>query len=487
MGEQERLLAQLEEKVEWIELAERSLAECQADLKATADRLEQLELLVRAITGSRSWQLAQHIGQIGRRFAPSGTRRHRLFRGATRCDPPAASAPIIHVRGQESSSDSRVLVIDYRLPSPDRDAGSLRMVEIVRAILDRGYRVSFIPDNLLVWPPYFQDLQRMGVEVVCRPEFDSIAQYLKRNGPSFQLAIICRVEIAAQHMTTVRRLAPQAKIVFDTVDLHFVREERHAQLTHDESLVAAAAERKRTELRLAMRADLTIVVSPIEKKILERECPEIDVRIIPTMYPTETRDPPGWESRRDIVFIGGFAHAPNVDAVLYFVDAIFPLVRDRVPEAIFKVIGSDPPPEIQRLAGPHVEILGHVPDVRPIFDRARLSVAPLRFGAGVKGKVNQSMSLGVPTVVTAIAAEGMYLVHGQDAMVADDAESFADCVVQLWSRPELWNTVSANGRCSFREHFSVEAATPYIDELLEWAGLSPVTAGDRRTVPAAVG
>ena len=136
------------------------------------------------------------------------------------------------------------------------------------------------------------------------------------------------------------------------------------------------------------------------------------------------------------------------------------------------MIGPEPPPEVRRLSSPNIEILGYVADVRPYFDCARLSVAPLRFGAGVKGKVNQSMALGVPTVVTSIAAEGMYLVHGHNAMIADDPESFADAVVRVWTSTELWERLSTNGRENLREHFSVEAASQPIDELLEWAGLS---------------
>ncbi len=214
-----------------------------------------------------------------------------------------------------------------------------------------------------------------------------------------------------------------------------------------------------------------------------RECPGLDVRIVSTIYPIEERDFPGLEARRTIIFIGGFEHPPNSDAVLYFAREIFPRVRAIIPDAVFQAIGPEPPPEVRRLSSPNIEILGYVADVRPYFDCARLSVAPLRFGAGVKGKVNQSMALGVPTVVTTIAAEGMYLVHGHNAMIADDPESFADAVVRVWTSTELWERLSTNGRENLREHFSVEAASQPIDGLLEWAGLS-ASAGSRNSNPA---
>lgn len=384
------------------------------------------------------------------------------------------SRPVLltHPRLRESADRGRVLVIDHRLPTPDRDSGSLRMMELIRAILGRGHHVTFIPDNFFVWPPYLQDLEAIGVEVVHPPEYRFVAQFLKERGRDFDLAIISRAGIAARHLTTVRRLAPRARIVFDTVDLHFLREERQARLVQDSALQSAGAGRKRQELRLARSADLTLVVSPIEVDILEQECPGLDVRIISNIIPIDGADVPGLEGRRNILFIGGFDHAPNVDAVLYFAREILPRVTACIPDAVFQVIGSYPTPEIQQLAGPNIQVLGYVADVKPIFDRARVSVAPIRFGAGVKGKVNQSMALGVPVVVTSVAAEGMYLVHEQNAMIADDPESFADAVVRVWNSRELWERVSINGRHNLREHFSVEAAAKPIDEMLEWAGLT---------------
>ena len=270
----------------------------------------------------------------------------------------------------------------------------------------------------------------------------------------------------------MRRNAPQARIVFDTVDLCFVREEREARLAGNPDLHAAASRRKEQELRLVKTADLTLVVSSIEKAVLEAEFDgRIDVRILSNILPVPESEPPAYENRHDILFIGGLDYAPNVDAVLFFAQKIFPQVQERIPGAVFKVIGNYPPPEISGLVSPSVHILGFVPDVKPLFDHARVSVAPLRFGAGVKGKVNQSMSFGVPTVVTSIAAEGMYLTDDENTLIADDPDRFADAVVRLWTSPKLWQKLSKNGRLNCSQHFSVEAAAKPIDELLEWAGL----------------
>ncbi|MGC8638477.1 MAG: glycosyltransferase [Isosphaeraceae bacterium] len=396
--------------------------------------------------------------------------RHRLSAHPT---PYQAPSRIVHPHGEETEPRGRVLVIDHRMLTPDRDAGSMRMLELIRGISQRGHHVSFLPDNLLTGAPYHRQLQRIGVEVLHHPYCQSVAAFLKQNGHEYDLVILSRAEIAARHMTTVRRFAPQAKVVFDTVDLHFLRETREAELKQDPSLRAAAARRKQQELRLVRSADLTLVASPAELEMLERECPWHDVRVFPTVYRLGEAEIPDWAERRNIVFIGSFEHPPNVDAVLHFAREILPTVLARIPEAVFQVIGSGPTPEILALAGRNIEILGFVPDVAPYFRGARLSVAPLRFGAGVKGKVNQSMALGVPTVVSSIAAEGMHLAHEENAMIADDPEAFAAAIVRVWTSPELWRRLSEGGRANVREYFSVEATSRRIDGLLSWVGLFP--------------
>ncbi len=427
-------------------------------------------------------RIVHHEGLTSGRSVKSGVKSYQLVnqakfrtrwreRLATHPDPLAGPVRLVHSHGAGHSIGGQVLVIDHRLPTPDRDAGSLRMLEIVRAIRRRGHHVAFLPDDLMAYAPYRQALQGIGVEVVHHPYYRSVRSFLRQHGEEFDLVIISRAEIAARHMGTVRRLAPGAKVVFDTVDLHFLREAREAELKQDRNCAVSAARRKQQELDLARTADLTLVVSQIELNLLRQECPGLDVRMLSTITPIDKAAIPRFEDRRGIVFIGGFEHPPNLDAVLYFAREIFPMVQARIPECVFQVIGSAPTPEILALASPRIQVLGYVPEVRPYFDQARVSVAPVRFGAGVKGKVNQSMSRGVPVVVTQVAAEGMFLVHEQSAMVADDPQSFADAIVRVWNSRELWEQLSRNGLSTLREHFSVESATHRIDELLQWAGL----------------
>ncbi|RZA18576.1 MAG: glycosyltransferase, partial [Lysobacteraceae bacterium] len=170
-------------------------------------------------------------------------------------------------------------------------------------------------------------------------------------------------------------------------------------------------------------------------------------------------------AREGLLFVGGFRHPPNVDAVLWFVREVFPRIRSLRPGMQFHCIGGDVPAEIRnlsRLDGVHLH--GHVPDLQPWLDGCRISVAPLRYGAGVKGKVNQAMAHGLPVVATSPAVEGMHLLDGQDVLVADDAAAYADAVLRLDGDEALWNRITANGRDNVARHFSPEAARATVRE-----------------------
>jgi O-antigen biosynthesis protein len=381
-------------------------------------------------------------------------------------DSPTSPVRIVRDHGPGVQAPGNVLVIDHRLPTPDRDAGSVRMFEMMRLIRQRHFHVTFIPGNLLAQSPYKENLQRNGIEVIHHPYYCSVGEYLEQHGGEFDLVIMSRAEVAARHFVAVKTHAPNAKIVYDTVDLHHLRGEREAAITGKKEVSRVAAFLERQELWLARNCDVTLVVSPIEKTILEAKCPGIDARIIPTIVAVDDRQIPGFDSRSNIVFIGGFEHPPNVDAVLYFCREIMPRIRQELSGVVFQVIGPDAPAEVLGLASDDIQILGHVHDVRPIFDQARISVAPLRFGAGVKGKVNLTMSLGVPAVLSSIAAEGMYLSDGENVLIADEPASFADSVIRLYRSRELWERLSEQGQRNVREHFSIEAAAERIDSLM---------------------
>ncbi|MFD2111112.1 glycosyltransferase [Thiorhodococcus fuscus] len=360
-------------------------------------------------------------------------------------------------RARERLVARRALVVDNYMVTPDRESGSLRMLNLFRILQGLGYKVTFAAANLEAPQPYVADLQRIGIEVLYRPYVRSIASHLARCGRDYDLVILSRADAAAQTMKAVRRHCTAARILFDTVDLHFLRERRLAELKGDRATHLVAEMRKRQELDLMRQADLTLVVSETERALLAEEAPDVEVRLVSNIHRIfGSAKPP--EQRRDLLFIGAFAHPPNSDAMVYFCKEILPLVRAELPDVRLKIIGTDPPIEVQECAGQGVEILGYVPDVTGYLADSRISVAPLRYGAGVKGKVNQSLAHGLPVVATSIAAEGMHLRDGDSILIADTPADFASAVVRLYRDDALWTRLSDGGLAVMERHFGFAAA-----------------------------
>ena len=359
----------------------------------------------------------------------------------------------------------RALIVDATTPMPDHDSGSLRMVNLMRVLVDLGCQVSFMPENRLYVERYTDALQQLGVEALYTPYAQDPVKFLRERGREFDLVILSRHYVAASFVGLVRLYAPQARLAFDTVDLHYLREQRAAELAGDAALARHAAATRAQELKLIRESDVTLVVSPVERELLAKDAPGARVDVLSNVHEVHGCSKPFGE-RRDLVFVGGFQHPPNTDAVEWFVAEVFAHVLAALPEVRFHVIGSKVPESIRALAGEHVLVHGFVEDILPYMDDCRISVAPLRYGAGVKGKVNMAMSCGLPVVATAIAVEGMHVRDGEDVLVAADAAAFAALVVRLYRDEALWNTLSANGLVNVERHFSFAAARAAAARLL---------------------
>ena len=384
------------------------------------------------------------------------------WRDALTAQPPAGSVPtpaLLHRRQRQ------VLVIDALTPQPNRDSGSLRLVNLMRLLIEEGAHVVFVPANRSADGDYTAALQQIGVECWHAPYAARFPAWLREHGPRFDVVMVSRHYIAGEMLPLLRRYAPTARVLFDTVDLHYLRERRAAELDGDASALRAAMRTRELELALIREADTTLVVSEVERALLAVDAPDANVRVLSNLH-RETPPGPIWSQRDGLLFVGGFRHAPNVDAVLWFARDVFSRIRAVRPTLEFHCIGGDVPNEIARLADiPGVRIHGHVPDLQHLLDGTRVSVAPLRYGAGVKGKVNQAMAHGLPVVATTAAVEGMHLQEGDDVLVADDAAAFADAVLRLHEDEALWARLSANGRDNVARHFSLDAARVVVREL----------------------
>ena len=358
-----------------------------------------------------------------------------------------------------------ILVIDHHLPMPEKDAGSLRMFHILNILRRLGHRVTFIPDNLADMPPYGDKLRKRGIKVVNHPYIKKVRDYLISHGSEFDAVVLSRCDFARKHIGDVRLHAPQSRVIFDTVDLHFLRTDRQAELTSDPKIRERASEKRQLEYDLIDQADETWVVSGVEQKLLREARPGKSIEIVPTIVDVPGSKTP-FSLRRDFLFIGGFQHTPNIDAVIFFLEKIHPLVKEHLSDAKFYIIGDKTPPEVVALATDNVIVAGLQPDVRPLFESVKLSVAPLRYGAGIKGKINLSMSFGVPVVATSLAVEGITLTDREDILIADEPENFARALIELYESEELWNRLSTNGIKITKAHYSVSAVRKRLNRLL---------------------
>ncbi len=367
---------------------------------------------------------------------------------------------------REHRAKRRVLVIDATTPQPDQDSGSVRLVNILRLLRERGDAVSFFADNRSFVDGYSQKLQQLGVEVLWHPWLSDPVGWFAQNAKRFDAFFVCRHYVASIYLPLVRQHAPRAKFIFDTVDLHYLREQRAAALSGREDLARAAAETRDKELRLIRESDVSVVVSPVEQELLSRDAPGARVDVLSNVHQVFGRRC-GFAERKDVMFIGGFQHPPNIDAAEWFVREIWPLVRVELPELRFHLIGSKATAAVRVLGDVEgVMFHGFVEDIEPFLDSCRLALAPLRYGAGVKGKVNMSMSYGQPVVGTSVATEGMFVRPGLDVLVANTPAEFAARLIEAYRDETLWMQLSDNGLANVERHFSFDAARLALQRVL---------------------
>lgn len=340
---------------------------------------------------------------------------------------------------------NRVLVLEHCTPTPDQDAGSVSVFNIMLLMREMDFQITFIAeDNYLYDPEYTTKLQRAGIEVLYGPYTTSVEKHLQEMGSRYDLVFFFRPKVVERNIEAARRYAPQAKTLFYTHDIHHIRMEREARLLQSGAKQTEADQMKARELAAIRAVDSTIVVSTAEMEILQPQVPDKSLELLPLLL-----DIPGtghgFEQRNGIAFVGGYQHTPNVDAVHYFVSEIMPHIRTHLPGVKFHIVGSKPPQSVLDLACADIAVEGYVEELSRFLDTMRVAVAPLRYGAGVKGKVGTALASGLPVVATPIAAEGMEITDGSHVLLANTPDLFAIQITKLYSDKELWQRLSQNG------------------------------------------
>jgi len=370
---------------------------------------------------------------------------------------------------RERRLHKRALVVDATNPTPQQDAGSVTTTLTLRLFQELGYKVHFVPqDNFLYEPEHTDALLRTGVECAYAPYDSGFEDYVERYGDLFDVVLVYRVTVLDRVLADLRRHAPQAAVLFHAMDLHFLRMERAAAVEGDAEAMDAAADMKRRELALVGEVDATITHSTFEQALLAREAPGAPVVVWPFMFEFHGTAA-GFDERVDFCFLGGYRHGPNIDAATYLARDVLPLIRRKLPQARLVLAGANPGPEVLALAGPDVEVTGMVEDLRDVFDRVRVFACGLRVGAGTKGKISTAMAYGLPVVSTSCGAEGMDLLDGREALIADGPAAFAAACVRLHRDAALWRELSQAGQALVQRKHSLDMGRRTLAEAIETA------------------
>lgn len=366
----------------------------------------------------------------------------------------------------------RVLFLDYDAPQLDRDAGSYAAIQEIRMFQAMGCKVTFASANQMYAGRHTALLQRLGVEVIYSPFCAGIASLLQTRGKEFDLVYITRYSVARSFMAAVIEHAPQARRIINVADLHFLREIRDALLLEDAVAMAAAVATREAEIAALGSAELILSYSHVEQAVITSHITHGPKAALLPWVVDVTPLRASFAERRDVAFLGGFGHQPNVGAVKYFATEVMPLLRAALPGVRFLVYGSKVTPEIEALATADIVIKGYIADVAAIFDTCRVFVAPLLTGAGMKGKVLDCLAAGIPSVLSPIAAEGIGIRDGVDCAIAAKPAEWVEAIAALYNSEAKWNAMSASAHDLAAKRYSFAAGVTHFREVLGSIGFA---------------
>ena len=357
----------------------------------------------------------------------------------------------------------KILAVSYDVPRPDQSAGELRFFTLL-ALLVQSHDVSFFSDNRQPDPE--RDVAAMSLKQLGIPIASGTFEHLLRR-ERFDVVFFEFYFVAEDLLDLVRAWQPSARIVVDSVDVHFHRLRSKARLTGLPADRDLAETMHSTELSVYRKADLVLTVSEEDRRILRDEGLGSDIDVIPTIHVMHPLVSHHWSDRLALIFVGGYKWAPNVDAMLYFCQDVLPLLRKMIPRLRLRIVGSAPTNEIKALASENVEVVGFVPETTSYLFSSDISIAPLRYGGGIKGKIGEAMAHGLPVVTTSIGAEGFGFQVGKDVLVGDTPQAFADAIATLWQDRALYESVRKNGWNYINDRFSVQAVERLIKPIFE--------------------
>jgi len=350
----------------------------------------------------------------------------------------------------------RALVIDDRVPKADRDAGSLAILSHMQSLQRFGFEIVFAAaTEFAASDDDCAGLAALGITCVRAPYYGSIEEVLRRQAGEFDVVYMHRVANAVKYGELARHHNPKARRIYSVADLHHLRFARQAHAEDRPELLARSRWLQFLEYAAAVSSDAVITHSNEEAQALAKQIPAGKVHIVRWSVPLREVTRP-FAERSGVAFIGGYGHEPNLDAARWLIDEIMPQVRKRQPNIECFLVGSNLPEQIRRLCGNGVTAVGYVKDLNEIFDKVRLTVAPLNFGAGIKGKVVESLAAGVPCACTQVGAEGLEFPPALQDCVADGAKALAALICDLHEAEGKNQACGRAGLAYVAELFSVQ-------------------------------
>ncbi len=380
---------------------------------------------------------------------------------------------------QNSGNKSVIVMIDRSIPKPDQDAGSYAATQEIRLLQALGFHIIFIPDDFIYSPEYTQQLQEQGVEVLFSPYFVNSADALRSVLPTASAIYITRYHYVEKHIKTIKSFSTELPIIFNNADLHFLREIRRANLLNDEVLLKKAMKTRDREVKVMQQVDVILSYSEFEHAVITShtlqsnniyKCPWV------VELPNENAS---FSQRQGVAFLGGYQHLPNVEAVKYFIEQVMPLLREQGHSIKVYIYGSHMPEFFYKYACEDVVIKGYVKSLEDVYLKHRVFIAPLFFGAGVKGKVLTAAAYGMPCVLSPIAIEATGLVHKVSALVAERAEDWVEYVTRLYTNEQEWGFIAKNQQVMAKDAYSFAQSKHMMKVILQSVDVLPEQIKDR--------
>ncbi|MCR4674788.1 MAG: glycosyltransferase [Lachnospiraceae bacterium] len=367
---------------------------------------------------------------------------------------------------ERNCNHKTVLFIDHYVVQMDKDAGSKSTFFYMRLLQEKGYTVKFVGDNYYQDEPYTTILQQMGFEVLYGTWYkEHFWNWMDQNHENIDFVFANRPHVTVKYIDKLKQY-PNIKVIFFGHDLHYLRLQREYEIEKNNSLLADIKLNKEREYSIMRKSDVVYYPSTVETQMVKKEDPSINVKTLPLFVYDDVKERvcDNFDQREGILFVGGFGHPPNADAVLWFIKEVYPIIKEKV-DIPFYVVGSRPSEEILSLDGDGVSILGFVEEeeLERLYLNTKMVVIPLRYGAGVKGKILEALYYGCPVVTTSVGAEG---VEGIDkvTIIRDDAVSFANSILNLYDNNEDLEELASKTTKFIKDQFSTDAVWKKVEE-----------------------